>query len=121
MKFLNIEMMTNLSVDKSVQDEEADEGDDCMDDEVEVDEIILHIECIQTERGCLYFKLGVISLATICTGLHLFWEFKTFSFIVWEAWVWFAGDFCDRQLQELGEVIEEGEDEDREDVELPHR
>ena len=34
----------NLSVDKSVQDEKADEGDDCMDDEVEVDEIILHID-----------------------------------------------------------------------------
>ena len=46
---LNIEIMTNLSVDKSVQDEEADERDDCMDDEVEVDEIILHIEWIQTE------------------------------------------------------------------------
>ena len=44
---LNIEMMTNLSVDKSVQDEEADEGVDCMDDEVEVDEIILHIEWIE--------------------------------------------------------------------------
>ena len=80
---LNIEMMTNLSVDKSVQDEEEDEGDDGMDDEVEVDEIILHIECIQTERGCLYFKLGVIFLAIICTGLQLFFEFKTFSFIVW--------------------------------------
>ena len=80
---LNIEIMTNLSVDKSVQDEEEDEGDDGMDDEVEVDEIILHIECIQTERGCLYFKLGVIFLAIICTGLQLFFEFKTFSFIVW--------------------------------------
>ena len=43
-EFLNIEIMTNLSVDKSVQDEEADERDDCMDDEVEVDEIILYIE-----------------------------------------------------------------------------
>ena len=69
MMVLNIEIMTNLSVDKSVQDEEADEGDDCMDDEVEVDEIILHIEWIETERGCLYFKLGVIFMAIIDTGL----------------------------------------------------
>ena len=44
MMVLNIEIMTNLSVDKSVQDKEEDEGDDCMDDEVEVDEIILYIE-----------------------------------------------------------------------------
>ena len=77
---LNIEMMTNLSVDKSVQDKEEDEGDDGMDYEVEVDEIILHIECIQTERGCLYFKLGVIFLAIIYTGIQL--RFKTLSFIV---------------------------------------
>jgi hypothetical protein len=69
MRFLNIKIMTNLSVDKSVQDEEADEGDDCMDDEVEVDEIILHIEWIETERGCLNFKLGVIFMAIIDTGL----------------------------------------------------
>ena len=67
--FLNIGIMTNLSVDKSVQDEEADEGDDCMDDEVEVDEIILHIECIQTERGCLNFKLNIIFTPIIDTGL----------------------------------------------------
>ena len=80
---LNIEIMTNLSVDKSVQDEEADEGDDCMDDEVEVDEIILHIEWIQTERGCLNFKLCVIFMATVFTGLHF--RFKTLRFIVWQA------------------------------------
>ena len=66
---LNIEIMTNLSVDKSVQDEEADEGDDGMDDEVEVDEIILHIKLIQTQRGCFYFKLHMISMAAIDTGL----------------------------------------------------
>ena len=75
LKFLKKETMTNLSVDKSVQDEEADEGDDCMDDEVEVDEIILHIEWVQTERGCLDFKLCVISIAIIHTGIHL--RFKT--------------------------------------------
>ena len=83
MMILNIEIMTNLSVDKSVQDKEEDEGDDCMDDEVEVDEIILHIEWIQTERGCLNFKLGVIFMATVYTGLHL--RFKTPRFIVWQA------------------------------------
>ena len=65
---LNIEIMTNLSVDKSVEDKEEDEGDDGMDDEVEVDEIILHIECIQTERGCLNFKLCVIFMAAIHTS-----------------------------------------------------
>ena len=81
-KFLNVKIMTNLSVDKSVQDEEADEGDDCMDDEVEVDEIILQIEWIETEGGCLNFKLGVIFMAIIHTGLHL--RFKTPSFIVWQ-------------------------------------
>ena len=85
LKFLNKEIMTNLSVDKSVQYEEADEGDDCMDDEVEVDEIILHIEWIQPERGCLNFKLCVIFMAIIYTELHL--RFKTLSFIVWQAWV----------------------------------
>ena len=53
---LNIEIMTNLSVDKSVQDKEENEGDDCMDDEVEVDEIILHIEWIEMERGCLNLR-----------------------------------------------------------------
>ena len=83
LKFLNKEIMTNLSVDKSVQYEEADEGDDCMDDEVEVDEIILHIEWAQTERGCLDFKLGVVFMATIHTGLHL--RFKTPRFIIWQA------------------------------------
>ena len=69
MMVLNIEIMTNLSVDKSVQDKEEDEGDDCMDDEVEVDEIILHIEWIETERGCLKFKLCVIFMVIIDTGL----------------------------------------------------
>ena len=83
MLFLNIKMMTNLSVDKSVQDKEEDEGEDCMDDEVEVDEIILHIEWVQTERGCLDFKLCVIFMAIIHTGLHL--RFKTLRFIVWQS------------------------------------
>ena len=63
MMVLNIEIMTNLSVDKSVQDKEEDEGDDCMDDEVEVDEIILHIELIESEKGCLNIKLGMIFMA----------------------------------------------------------
>ena len=83
LKFLNKEIMTNLSVDKSVQDKEEDEGDDCMDDEVEVDEIIPHIEWVQTERGCIYFKLCVIFMAIIYTGLHL--GIKTLCFIVWQA------------------------------------
>ena len=46
---------------------------------------------------------------------------KTVWRVDWHAEVGAAYDFSDWQLQELWEVVEEGEEEDGEDVELPHR
>ena len=47
--------MPHLSVYLDVQDDEQDEGDETMDDEVEVDEIIFNIEGFKTKRSCLDF------------------------------------------------------------------
>ena len=47
-------MRTNLPVDQSVQDYKVDERDDGVDEEVEVDEVILHVERIQAEGGSFY-------------------------------------------------------------------
>ena len=52
-------MRTNLPVDQSVQDHQVDERDDGVDEEVEVDEVILHVERIQPEGGSFYFQLCV--------------------------------------------------------------
>ena len=53
-------MRTNLSVDQGVQDNQMNERDDGVDEEVEVDEVILHVEWIQAEGGSFNFQLCII-------------------------------------------------------------
>ena len=65
--------MPNLSVYLDVQDDEQDEGDETMDDEVEVDEIIFNIEGFKTKRSCLYFQCEAYSFiftSIIVTFFH---------------------------------------------------
>ena len=62
--------LSYLSVHQSVQDEEQDKGDETVDDEVEVYEIILHIDCVQAKRS--WFDLphvaGIFSVTHIIIG-----------------------------------------------------
>ena len=45
-----------LSVDLDIQNDKHNEGDEAMDDKVEVDEIILYIVRFKTKRVCLDLK-----------------------------------------------------------------
>ena len=81
-----------------------------MDDEVEVDEIILHVERIQAEGSCFNLRLCYILRISIGYG-------NTFCVIT----LWAALDLFKRELEELGSVVKEGEEENGENVKLPDR
>ena len=48
-----------LSVDLDIENDKNDERDETMDDEVEVDEIVLHIVRLQAYWVCFYVKIDV--------------------------------------------------------------
>ena len=60
-----------LSVDLDSQDDKHDEGDEAMDNEVEVDEVILHIVKFKTKRVCLDLNKCIVLLIT-CIALPIF-------------------------------------------------
>ena len=64
--------MPHLSVYLDVQDDEQDEGDEAMDDEVEVDEIIFNIEGFKTKRSCPDFQREAFSFIFTCIIVTFF-------------------------------------------------
>ena len=45
-----LSVTTNLSVNRDIQKDEEDEGDDAMDEEIQIDEIHFYVEWMDSER-----------------------------------------------------------------------